>query len=183
MAVLDDMKVLLHLCCAPDGTIPLERLLFEGNFVVCFFYGHNIHPQLEYEKRLQAVKKLVEYFGVQLLAPAYDPHRWFLETKHLAKEPEGGKRCMLCYRLQIEEATKHAIAFDCEVCATSLTVSPHKDPELINAIGKTLSNNVGLSWIDRVWRKRGGFIESVAKSKELALYRQRYCGCVYSIRG
>lgn len=176
------MKILLHLCCAPDGTVPLERLLSEGNSVICFFYGHNIHPKLEYEKRLQAVKKLIEYFGVQLLAPAYDPHSWLSKTKHLAKEPEGGKRCMLCYRRQIEEATKHAITFDCEACATSLTVSPHKDPDLINAIGKTLSNKVGLSWIDRVWRKRGGFTESVAKSKEIALYRQRYCGCVYSIR-
>lgn len=176
------MRILLQLCCAPDGTVPLDILLCEGNEVICFFYGHNIHPQEEYERRLCAARQLAEFFRVTLVAPPYDPDRWLWSTRSLAKEPEGGRRCLLCYGLQIEAAVFLAKDLKCDACATTLTISPHKDPESINAIGRRMSLRVGLQWIDRIWRKGGGFVESVAKSKEMGLYRQRYCGCVYSIQ-
>ncbi|HOM30524.1 MAG TPA: epoxyqueuosine reductase QueH [Acetomicrobium flavidum] len=176
------MRVLLHICCAPDGTVPLESLKLEGNVVTCFFYGINIHPKEEYDKRLEAAKKLAANFGVSLLTLPYGPGQWLNATKALADEPEGGSRCVLCYRLQMEAAVRYAVALNYDACATSLTISPHKDPDLINAIGLGLANRACLAWIGRVWRKGGGFARSVAKSKELGLYRQRYCGCVYSIR-
>jgi len=176
------MRVLLHICCAPDGTVPLENLMREGNVVTCFFYGLNIHPKDEYDKRLEAARKLAANFGVSLLTLPYDPGHWLNATKALAGEPEGGGRCILCYRLQIEAAARNALALSCGACATSLTISPHKDPKLINAIGLDLASRAGLAWRGDIWRKGGGFARSVAKSKELGLYRQRYCGCVYSIR-
>jgi hypothetical protein len=176
-------RLLLHLCCAPDGTVPWPALVEEGYAVEGFFYGSNIHPQEEYCLRLEAVRSLVKaQKGVFHGAP-YDPDRWLEAVGEWKDEPEGGKRCLLCFRLQLEAAADFAAEREIPFLATTLTISPHKDVAAINAIGAAVASSRGLSWVSTIWRKGGGFTRSVAESRRLGLYRQNYCGCLYSRRG
>lgn len=174
-------KALLHICCAPDAIIPWRVLVDEGLDVVGYFYGSNIHPADEYSKRREAVEKLASEIGGSVIFAPYEPEAWFERTRHLAEEPEGGKRCALCFALQLESALVEALRRRCDAMATSLTISPHKDPDMINALGRVLCRAAGIEWVSRTWRKRGGFALSVEESRRLGLYRQKYCGCIYSI--
>lgn len=176
-------RLLLHICCAPDGTIPWQALLGEGYDVTGFFYGNNIHPLEEFGKRKEAVLSLGEYMKGEVIINPYDPEKWITLTRSLASEPEGGKRCPLCFRIQLESSAKAACAAGCHFLCTTLTISPHKDPCLINSIGEETASRYGLVWVEKIWRKNEGFKRSVHMSKDLGLYRQCYCGCVYSIRG
>ena len=175
-------KLLLHVCCGPDATIPWPELQTEEYEVLGYFYGGNIHPQEEYVLRTQAVLSVAESCDAVEIFPEYDPSEWFRRTEHLAGEPEGGSRCSLCFRIQLEAAAQEALRQGCQYLCTTLTISPHKDPELINGIGLDVASSFGLIWVDRVWRKTNGFVRSVHRSKELGLYRQNYCGCIYSCR-
>lgn len=174
-------RTLLHICCAPDATVPWPSLIDEGYEVTGFFYGNNIHPQTEWEKRCDAVASLARSLDAGFFVLPYDPAQWFGCTESLKCEPERGARCARCFELQLLAAAEKAVegGFDC-LC-TTLTISPHKDPVLINDIGETVSGRAGVAWLDRVWRKKGGFALSVRRSRELGLYRQNYCGCAYSI--
>lgn len=174
-------KALLHACCAPDATVPWRVLVDEGLDVVGYFYGSNIHPADEYSKRREAVERLAREMGGSVVFAPYEPETWMAEVRHLAGEPEGGKRCALCFALQLESALAEALRRRCDAMATSLTVSPHKDPDMINALGRALCRAAGIEWVDRIWRKGGGFALSVEESRRLGLYRQKYCGCIYSI--
>lgn len=174
-------KALLHICCAPDATVPWKVLVDEGLEVVGYFYGSNIHPADEYSKRCEAVEKLAREMGGSVIFAPYEPEAWFERTRHLAEEPEGGKRCALCFALQLESALAEAIRRRCDAMATSLTISPHKDPDMINALGRALCRATGIEWVGRIWRKGGGFALSAEESRRLGLYRQKYCGCIYSI--
>ena len=107
---------------------------------------------------------------------------WHDLAAPLADEPEGGKRCELCFRLQLEGAAKAAVCRSIPFLCTTLTISPHKNVPLINAIGAEISEKHGLFWLPRIFRRQGGFLRSVAISKELGLYRQTWCGCEYSVR-
>lgn len=176
-------KVLLHLCCAPDGTVPWPDLLAEGYAVEGFFYGNNIHPEEEFLRRLDAARILASSLGCPLHVLSYDPQSWIETTRRLAREPEGGARCLLCFRLQLEAAGDLAGSLGFSLLATTLTISPHKDVTAVNAVGREVAARRGLVWLDRIWRKGGGFVRSVAESRRLALYRQKYCGCLYSLRG
>lgn len=175
--------LLLHLCCAPDGTVPWPELLAQGYGAEGFFYGSNIQPQEEYLRRLEAARALAASLGRPLHEAPYDPEGWLEATRDLALEPEGGERCRLCFRLQLEAAGERAHSLGLVSLATTLTISPHKDVELLNAIGRDVAARRGLIWIDRIWRRGGGFVRSVAESRRLGLYRQNYCGCLYSRRG
>lgn len=180
---MEEMKrVLLHVCCAPDGTIPVERLVARGFSPTLFFYGSNIHPGEEYAKRSESFLRLAKYYGLRYVMGPYEPFLWNDKAKDLATEPEGGARCDMCFRIQLYEAARVACLEKCEFLASTLTISPHKRPETVNTSGKSAAQNYGLVWIDTVWRKAGGFQESLSRSRELGLYRQNYCGCIYSIR-
>lgn len=176
-----ERKLLLHICCAPDATVPWRALVDEGFDVVGYFYGSNIHPADEYDKRREAVEKLAREMAGSVIFAPYEPEIWMDKVRHLAGEPEGGKRCTLCFALQLKSALAEALKRQCDAMATSLTISPHKDPNRINALGHALCRPTGVEWVDRIWRKRGGFALSVKESLRLGLYRQRYCGCIYSI--
>ena len=179
---MNSKKLLLHICCAPDATLPWPELKLEGYEVTGFFYGDNIHPREEYEKRVEALLSLSDFLGEKPILRSYQPEIWIDETAELKDEPERGKRCMKCFELQLEAAAKYAKENGYKFLSTTLTISPHKDPEYINSVGEKLSQKSGLKWIDTVWRKDNGFKKSVEKSRELGLYRQNYCGCIYSIK-
>ena len=178
----EDKKLILHICCAPDATVPGEELLKEGYRTIGFFYGSNIHPEEEFIKRADAVRSLCRIKGMDCHIMGYDPQTWISLTEGFASEPEGGKRCPLCFELQLGAAARYAVKIEAGCLTTTLTISPHKDPQVINKIGEKVASEHGLQWIHRVWRKNDGFKRSVEESKLLGLYRQDHCGCIYSIR-
>ncbi|MDR1481313.1 MAG: epoxyqueuosine reductase QueH [Synergistaceae bacterium] len=174
--------LLLHVCCAPDATVPWPELIAEGRKVGGFFYGSNIHPPREWRLRRDAVLKFAGIVGGVIEISRYDPDSWMSAARGRHGFPEGGEGCAVCFELQLSAAARFAAARGYDELCSTLTISPHKDPALINGIGTRVSADEGVVWIERVWRKRDGFKISVARSIELGLYRQRYCGCVYSVR-
>ena len=174
-------SVLLHICCAPDGSIPVPDLQAEGWNVAGFFYGSNLHPKEEYLRRLEAVQVLAGHCGISCVIGRYCPEEWLEGVKGLEAEPEGGRRCERCFTLQLEACAREAVRLGREWICTTLTISPHKNAGLINEIGESVAERWGLRWESRIWRKKDGFLRSVRASRELGLYRQNYCGCTFSI--
>ncbi len=125
---------------------------------------------------------IAEKFGGDLIVDAYRPVEWLDRVRGVLLSPEGGERCSSCFRAQIEGAAKAAVAERCEALSTTLSISPHKDVGVIDLIGEEICRRYRLKWLYRIWRKSGGFALAVRRSTEMGLYRQRYCGCVMSIR-
>ena len=177
------MLLLLHVCCAPDAAFPFQVLKNEPwEEVVGYFYGSNIHPADEYCRRRDALEYLSGRCKVNVLSHPYEPDGWFAAASCLADEPERGKRCSVCFSLQLRAAAEEGVKRGASHLCTTLTISPHKDAELISRIGAEIAAFHGLTWESRIWRKNGGFLRSVQISQELGLYRQNYCGCIYSER-
>jgi predicted adenine nucleotide alpha hydrolase (AANH) superfamily ATPase len=176
-----EQRLLLHACCAPDATVPLADLSAEGYAVTLYWYGANIHPAGEEKKRREALAVLAAG-NVPVIAEDVFIPSWMEAASPLAGEPEGGRRCTLCFRLQLEGAARAAAREGIPSLCTTLTISPHKDAARINAIGEETARIFGLRWLSRIFRKQNGFVRSVAMSKELGLYRQSYCGCIFSLR-
>lgn len=176
-------KLLLHICCAPDATVPWPALSAEGYDAAGFFYGSNIHPREEYEKRAEAVRLLAAEENAAVFFESYDPESWFAAVRGLENEPERGRRCAKCFERQLSAAAAYAAECGFTHLCTTLTISPHKDAALINETGAKAAAENGLVWVEKIWRKKDGFKRSVTRSKELGLYRQNYCGCVFSING
>ena len=178
----NNKNLLLHICCAPDASVPVPDLIAEGWNVKGFFYGSNIHPFDEYKKRLEALDILIKHTGIECEISEYKPDEWLGKVHGLENEPEGGLRCEKCFEIQLEACAMEAKRLNFENLCTTLTISPHKNVNLINSIGKRFADLFNIKWLDRIWRKNNGFLRSIRASKELGLYRQNYCGCVYSIR-
>ncbi len=172
-------KLLLHACCAPCATSVIERLKPNYELEV-FFYNPNIHPKKEYILRLDEIKRLCKYHGIGLTVGRYEVERWFEITKVYRGEPEGGRRCTLCYGLRLNETAKLAKEKGFDFFTTTLSVSPLKDYDRIKSIGEKLALKYGLKFEDSDFKKRDGFKRSVELSKRFGFYRQEYCGCVYS---
>jgi predicted adenine nucleotide alpha hydrolase (AANH) superfamily ATPase len=177
----------LHICCAPDATVPLRDLKAEEQNspirykeIVGYFYGSNIHPEDEYRRRAEALEFLSRHENVEVSMRPYVPDEWFVDASRYADEPEGGARCAVCFAMQLRAAAEKAQRRGATHLCTTLSISPHKDVALISRLGGEIAASRGLIWDDRVWRKNGGFLRSVQISKELRLYRQNYCGCLYS---
>lgn len=178
-------RIQLHVCCAPDATVPIPALLREGWDVSCSFWRANIHPEGEFFLRSQSVEFLCAQYGVPLYVgkEASYVDFWMKKTHHLKNAQEKGARCGLCFAIQLELSAKQAVKEGSHSLCTTLTISPHKDPDLINKIGHAISRKHQLVWIEKVWRRNNGFVKSVAEGNRLALYRQNYCGCLYSKGG
>jgi predicted adenine nucleotide alpha hydrolase (AANH) superfamily ATPase len=176
------MRLLLHICCAPDAAFPWECLTEQGFETTGYFYGNNIAPHEEYMRRRSALEILLSHVKGHCSFPEYHFERWREQTGHLAQEPEGGKRCALCFAVQLRSAAEEALHEGFGILCTTLTISPHKDVELINHLGRAHAEALGLQWLARVWRKNDGYLRSVRISRALGLYRQNYCGCPYSMR-
>ncbi|MDO5114923.1 MAG: epoxyqueuosine reductase QueH [Synergistaceae bacterium] len=179
---MERKKLLLHICCAPDASTPWPELIAEGYDAAGFFYGGNIQPRGEYEKRAEALSALALHTGAEVFSAPYLPERWLVAVEGLEDEPERGARCAVCFRVQLEAAARFASENGFPLLCTTLTISPHKDVRLINEIGAKLCAERGLTWLERIWRKKEGFRRSVEESKRLGLYRQNYCGCLFSLR-
>jgi len=174
-------KLLLHICCAPDATIGIDRLvpLWETSG---FFYNPNIHPAAEFEKRREAMDQLSEATGLPFKTGEYDPDQWKVMVQGLEDEPEKGLRCELCFRERLRKTAREARDGGYDAFAAVLTVSPHKDASLINRLGAEAGQEFGVEYLPTDLKKMDGFKRSVQMSKELGIYRQNYCGCEYSKR-
>jgi predicted adenine nucleotide alpha hydrolase (AANH) superfamily ATPase len=172
------MKVLLHICCGVCAAGVVERLKQEGQEVSGFFYNPNIHPQEEYERRLDVTRSVAKELGFKLEVPPYSPEEWFTLTGLLEKEPEGGERCQVCYRLRLTRTFQSLGETGCDVFTTTLTVSPNKRADIINRIGVEIG---GDRFLSRDFKKKDGFKRSNELARQWGLYRQHYCGCRYSI--
>lgn len=174
-------KLLLQCCCGPCGSYVLEYLCKTFQ-VTALFYNPNIYPPEEYEKRLRWLRVVLEKNGVELLDCPYDPAAFDEAASGLEAEPEGGARCTRCFRLRLEETARLASVNGFDYFCTTLTVSPHKDAERINAIGRELGEKYSVAWLPSDFKKRDGYKRSIELSSQYGLYRQDYCGCKYSMR-
>lgn len=174
-------KLLFHACCGPCATTGVHALTEEKRGVTLYFYGGNIHPYDEWQRRLEALQKLAAAYCLPLIVRPYDTSEWDRRTVGLENEREGGRRCERCMRLQLESAAEKAAELSVSTLCTSLTLSPQKHPDLINLWGRELAGRYALNWEERIWRKKNGQLFSVRECKRLGLYRQNYCGCRYSM--
>jgi len=174
-------KLLLHACCACCATHAIE-LLERDHEVTAYFYNPNIHPDREYEARLSDMKRLCGELGVGLVEGEYDVKRWFDLIRGHEEDEEGGNRCGICFWMRLEGAAEYAEEHDFDLFTTTLTVSPHKSAERINAIGGELAGRYGVEFLPADLKKKDGFKRSVELSKAHGLRRQDYCGCFYSQR-
>ncbi|MEJ5229996.1 MAG: epoxyqueuosine reductase QueH [Pseudothermotoga sp.] len=176
------MKILLHVCCAPDATTAVERLREENYEPVLFFYNPNIQPQEEYLKRLEATNRLAELWGMKLIIEASGENLWKEHVKGLEDLAEGSLRCLKCIEFRLRRTAEYARKNDFEIFSTTLTTSPKKNSQLILEIGTRIGRELQVQYLHRDFKKKNGFLRSVQLSKELQLYRQNYCGCIYSLR-
>ena len=177
--------ILLHACCAPCSSACLERLAPDARITV-FFYNPNIIPEEEYRYRLEELRRLVSEMplpcSVEIIEGAYEPERFLAFARELADEPERGARCQKCIRLRLEEAAKIAHSIGADYFATTLTLSPHKDAVFINACGEEIAESFGMPYLPTDFKKRDGYLRSIQLSDQYDLYRQDYCGCIFSKR-
>ena len=178
-------RLLLHSCCGPCSSAVLEYLT-QYFAVSVFWYNPNIYPQAEFDRRLQAQEKLLSKMGleesVELIVLPRDSTLWYRATEGLEQEPEGGVRCTECFSLRLREAAQYAAEQGYEWFCSTLTLSRHKDPIRINALGEQYAEEFGIRWLPSEFKKRGRELRSKQLCEEYGIYRQDYCGCEYSLR-
>jgi len=168
------VKVLLHICCAPCTVYPLKKLKGEGHEVTGFFYNPNIHPYTEFQKRLDTVRA---FAGVRLL-PILTDEAYEVEQFLEAALPLGKDRCLACYRMRLDRAFKKAKETKAEAVTTTLLYSRYQRHDEIAAVAHDLSNKLSIAFLYRDFRE--GWKEGQDESRRLGLYRQSYCGCIFS---
>ena len=179
----DRPRLLLHACCAPCSSYVLEYLsqYFE---ITVLFYNPNIYPASEYDFRAEELARLIEEMGlserVRLVMGRYEPSEFTDMAKGLELLPEGGDRCRRCYALRLSESARIAAEGGYDYYTTTLSISPHKNAEWINEIGEEMGALYGVRHLPSDFKKKNGYKRSCALSEEYGLYRQDYCGCVFS---
>ena len=174
--------LLLHSCCAPCSSAVLERLAADFS-ILDYFYNPNISPEAEYRLRAEELGRLVKEMAladVQVLEGPYEPGRFYELAGGLEDEPEGGERCARCFELRLEAAAREAVRRGADFFTTTLSISPHKDAARLNAIGGAVGEKQDVPYLYSDFKKRDGFKRSTLLSARYGLYRQDYCGCVYS---
>ncbi len=176
--------LLLHSCCGPCSSYCIEALLPYFNITV-LWHNPNIQPKSEYDLRLKNQIKLIKEFEQQgkiyLIEIPYNDNEFFDNIKGLENEKEGGKRCTECFKIRLEQAAKTAKEQNFDYFTTTLTVSPHKNAPLINDIGFLMAEKYNVKFLPSDFKKKNGYKRSIELSKQFDLYRQNYCGCVFSI--
>ena len=181
----DRPRLLLHSCCAPCSSYCLEYLseYFE---IEDFYYNPNISPEEEYRYRVSELDRLIGEMDlknpVTLIEGRYDPQDFFEAVKGYEDEPERGARCGICFKLRLEEAARMAAERKADYFTTTLSISPLKDAELLNRIGGEMAEKYGVPYLYSDFKKKGGYLRSIELSREYDLYRQNYCGCIFSKR-
>ena len=178
-------SLLLHACCAPCSSAVIERLasIFK---ITILYYNPNISDENEYNKRLKELHKFIDSFDtkykVNIIDGRYDPNEFFNMSKGLEQEQERGKRCYKCYLLRMEETAKIAEELKFDYFTTTLSLSPYKNSNWINEIGSELNKKYNSNYLYSDFKKKNGYKRSIELSSKYNLYRQDYCGCIYSKR-
>lgn len=176
-------SLLLHSCCAPCSSYVLEYLS-QFFHITIYFYNPNISYEEEYQRRIEEQKRLVGNLPVknpiQFRQGSYEPELFYNLSKGLESSPEGGERCFLCYELRLEACAKLAKAEGFDYFTTTLSISPHKNASKLNEIGERLSAKYNTPYLGADFKKKNGYKRSIELSREYQLYRQDYCGCIYS---
>ncbi len=180
-------RLLLHSCCAPCSSSVLEylRRYFE---ITVFYYNPNISMEAEYQKRVEEQKRLINAYNqlpdsgypIAVIEGDYEPEVFYVAAKGLEQCPEGGERCFACYELRLGKTAALAKKQAYDYFATTLTISPLKNAAKLNEIGERLAERYQISWLPSDFKKKNGYKRSIELSAEYGLYRQNYCGCVYS---
>ena len=175
--------LLLHACCAPCSSAVLEKLTAHFKITV-LFYNPNIYPEAEYQKREAELKRLISEMPctkeVALVDLPYVPEEFFTAVRGLEHIPEGGERCFVCYRLRLERSAQYAAEHGFDYFCSTLSISPMKNAAKLNEIGAELSELYPVKLLPSDFKKKGGYLRSIELSREYGLYRQNYCGCVFS---
>jgi len=174
------MKVVLHICCGVCAAGAAHVLLAEGHEVTGYFYNPNIYPPDEYARRLEAAAVAAGRLGFKLIEGHYNPSDWTSAAAPLAGEPEGGRRCELCYHFRLKQTYLYSLEHGADAFTSTLTISPHKSALIINRIGRETG---GDKFLPRDFKKKEGFKKATELARNWGLYRQNYCGCEYSMRG
>ncbi len=174
-------QILLHVCCGPDLTYSYVH--FSKEYAVKgFFTNNNIDSSAEFMKRAEQADIVGIKLGFDVETDEYAPEDFFSRVKGMENMPEQGERCMTCHRMNLERTALAAKERSIKNFSTTLTISPHKNADRINQIGREIGETYDVNFICEVLRKEGGFLKSVEMSKEMKLYRQNYCGCKFSRR-
>lgn len=182
-------ELLLHSCCGPCSTSVIERLNPDYKITV-FYFNPCITDRAEYERRKNNQIAFIDALNkesnstekIKFLEGDYNPEEYLELVKGLEAEAEGGKRCAVCFRQRLLATARKAKSLDMEIFTTTLTVSPHKNYDVISAIGKSVAEEVGVEYLDIDFKKKAGFQRSIQLAEKYGLYRQDYCGCEFSKR-
>jgi epoxyqueuosine reductase len=169
-------KILLHVCCGPCGTASVKRLQEEGYQVVGYYYNPNIHPEDEYERRLKEAKKLAKTSKISLIIDDYEPQDYFEVVK--GKEDNPKERCLECWSLRLQKTAEKAKELNIKMIGSTLRISPYQNQIELLKIGQEIAKAHGLDFYDK--DLVSCFQESVQISKSQEMYRQKYCGCIFS---
>lgn len=175
--------LLLHSCCAPCSSYCLEYL---SNYfsITIFYYNPNISPESEYKKRVEEQIRLINSLPavnkISFMEGIYNPDFFYNSVRGYENEPEGGARCSICYELRLREAAQTAKKYNFDYFTTTLSISPLKDAERLNCIGGKLAKEYGINYLFSDFKKKNGYKRSIELSKEYNLYRQNFCGCIFS---
>lgn len=178
-------KLFLHSCCAPCSSY---CLLYLADYfdIIDFYYNPNISPKEEYDKRTAEIKRLIETinnekgYNISLVEGKYDPEKFYAAVNGYEQCEEGSERCFICYKLRLEETARLAKQYGADYFTTTLTISPLKNAEKLNEIGEQLAEMYDISHLPSDFKKKDGYKKSIELSKEYDLYRQNFCGCVFS---
>ncbi|MCD2256340.1 epoxyqueuosine reductase QueH [Agrilactobacillus fermenti] len=180
-------KILLHSCCAPCSTYTLEYLTQYADVTV-YYANSNIHPRAEYERRRYVQQKFINDFNentnnhVQFLSAPYEPNDWVKTMRGLEDEPEGGARCRVCYDYRLEKVAAKAVELGFDYFASALTISPHKNSQIINEVGVEVQHVYSAHYLPSDFKKNNGYQRSVDMCKTYDVYRQCYCGCIFAAK-
>ena len=178
-------SLLLHSCCAPCSSYTLEYL---SNYfhITIFYYNPNITDKEEYQKRVEEQKRLIEAlpvkYPVSFIEGDYEPSLYEQEIEGLEQEKEGGKRCFVCYEMRLRKTIEVAHQLGMDYFGTTLSISPYKNASKLNEIGESLSRKYPVKWLYADFKKKNGYKRSIELSRQYDLYRQDYCGCIYSMQ-
>ena len=176
-------RLFLHSCCAPCSSYVLEYLsqYFE---ITVFYFNPNIAPEEEYRKRVEEQRRLIEQLPaihpIQFVEGRYEPEEFYSRVRGLEKEPEGGARCRVCFALRLEEAARLAAEGGYDYYTTTLSISPLKNAQVLAQVAMEMGEKWGVRWLPSDFKKKEGYKRSVQLSADYDLYRQNYCGCIFS---
>lgn len=177
--------LLLHSCCAPCSSYVLEYLS-QYFSITLLYYNPNIDPPSEYQHRVEEQQRLIRElpcrYPVSFVEGPYDREHFYENVRGLESAPEGGERCFICYEMRLREAAKMAKKLHLDYFTTTLSISPLKNAEMLNEIGEALSKEYQVSYLNSDFKKKGGYQRSIELSRIYGLYRQNYCGCIFSRR-